>query len=190
MEIKGTRFCYIANVLVAQNYIHHYIGQPQSLKLTNLTLTDYLKPEYIEIGLKADSKEELLDGMFALAEKSPHVLDPKKMRSSVLEREKIMSTGVGKNFAIPHGKTDAVDDIVLAFATTAEPVDYASMDNEPVRLVLLLVSKESLVGQRLKLLSRASKVMNSDAARTALLNAKSAEEALAIFHTEEDKIGE
>jgi len=155
-----------------------------------LKLTDYLKPEYIAIGLQADSKEDLLDRVLALADKNPHVLDKQKMRSAVLEREKIMSTGVGKNFAIPHGKTDAVDDIVLAFAVTAQPVDYASMDNEPVRLVLLLVSKESLVSQRLKLLSRASKVMNSEAARSALMNAKSAEEVVAIFNREEDRIGE
>ncbi len=155
-----------------------------------MKLTDYLKPEYIAIGLQADSKEDLLDRVLALADKNPHVLDKQKMRSAVLEREKIMSTGVGKNFAIPHGKTDAVDDIVLAFAVTAQPVDYASMDNEPVRLVLLLVSKESLVSQRLKLLSRASKVMNSEAARSALMNAKSAEEVVAIFNREEDRIGE
>lgn len=155
-----------------------------------LKLTDYLKPDYIEIGLTADSKEDLLDAVLKLAEKNPHVLDAKKMRTAVLEREKIMSTGVGKNFAIPHGKTDAVDDIVLAFATTAEGVDYASMDNEPVRLVLLLVSKESLVSQRLKLLSRASKVMNSDAARAALIDAKSPEEVIAIFNKEEERIGE
>ncbi|MFI5202150.1 MAG: PTS sugar transporter subunit IIA [Candidatus Kapaibacterium sp.] len=155
-----------------------------------MKLTDYLKPDYVEIGLKADSKEELLDQVLKLAEKNPHVLDAKKMRVAVLEREKIMSTGVGKNFAIPHGKTDAVDDIVLAFATTAEGVDYASMDNEPVRLVLLLVSKESLVSQRLRLLSRASKVMNSESARTALINAKSPEEVIAIFNQEEDRIGE
>lgn len=155
-----------------------------------MKLTDYLKPEYISIGLKANSKEDLLDGMFELAAKNPHVLDAKKLRASVLEREKIMSTGVGKSLAIPHGKTDAVDDIILAFAVTEEPVDYSSMDNEPVRLVLLLVSKESLVGQRLKLLSRASKVMNSDTARAALINAKSADEVLAIFQTEEDRIGE
>ena len=155
-----------------------------------MKLTDYLKPEYVSIGLKADSKEDLLDGMFDIAEKNPHVLDAKKMRAAVLEREKIMSTGVGKSFAIPHGKTDAVDDIILAFAVTSEPVEYASMDNEPVRLILLLVSKESLVGQRLKLLSRASKVMNSDSARQALINAKTKDEVLAIFRAEEDRIGE
>lgn len=162
----------------------------RSVFLLPLKLTDYLKPDYIEIGLKADSKEELLDAVLKLAEKNPHVLDPKKMRAAVLEREKIMSTGVGKNFAIPHGKTDAVDDIVLAFAVTAEGVAYDSMDNEPVRLVLLLVSKESLVSQRLRLLSRASKVMNSDAARTALINATSPEEVIAIFNKEEEHIGE
>lgn len=155
-----------------------------------MKLTDYLKPEYIEVGLKANSKEDLLEAMLRLAAKNPHVLDAKKVRTAVMEREKIMSTGVGKNFAIPHGKTDAVDDVVLSFAVTAEPVDYASMDNEPVRLCLLLVSKESLVGQRLKLLSRASKVMNSDSARAALLAAKTPEEVVAIFRTEEERIGE
>jgi len=155
-----------------------------------LKLTDYLKPEYIEIGITADSKEDVLDHMFGLAGKNPHVLDAKKVRTAVLEREKIMSTGVGKNFAIPHGKTDGVDDIVLAFAVTAEPVDYGSMDNEPVRLILLLVSKENLVSQRLKLLSRASKVMNSDQARADLISAKSVEEVFSIFTREEDRIGE
>ena len=155
-----------------------------------MNLTDYLKPDYIEIGLKADSKEELLDRMLELAEKNPHVLDARAMRAAVLDREKIMSTGVGKNFAIPHGKTDAVDDIVIAFAVTEEGVNYGSMDNEPVRLVLLLVSKESLVSQRLKLLSRASRVMNSEASRAALMNAKTPEEVMAIFNQEEKRIGE
>ena len=155
-----------------------------------MRLSDYLRPEYVSLGLKADSKEQLLDEMVALAAKNPKVLDPEKVRAAIFEREKIMSTGVGKGFAIPHGKTDAVDDIILAFAVTAEPIDYASMDNEPVRLVLLLVSRDNLVGQRLKLLSRASKVMNNDAARNALLQAKSVSEILDIFRAEEDKIGD
>ncbi len=171
-------------------FYHQPLAYIPRLFPKTLKLTDYLKPDYIEIGMAADSKEDVLDGVLKLADKNPHVLDAKKVRAAVLEREKIMSTGVGKNFAIPHGKTDAVDDIVLAFATTAEPVDYGAMDNEPVRLVLLLVSKESLVSQRLKLLSRASKVMNSEPARNALINAKSPDEVIAIFNQEEERIGE
>lgn len=155
-----------------------------------MKLINYLKPEYIAVGMTADSKEELLTKMVDLASKNPHVLDKDKVRTAILERERIMSTGVGKGFAIPHGKTDAVNDIVLAFATTAEPVDYAAMDNEPVRLVLLLVSRDSDVGSRLRLLSRASKVMNSDAARKSLIEAKTADEILAIFQVAEERIGD
>ena len=155
-----------------------------------MKLINYLKPEYIAVGMTADTKEELLTKMVDLASKNPHVLDKEKVRTAILDRERIMSTGVGKGFAIPHGKTDAVNDIVLAFATTAEPVDYAAMDNEPVRLVLLLVSRDSDVGSRLKLLSRASKVMNTDAARRSLTEAKTAEEILSIFRNEEERIGD
>lgn len=155
-----------------------------------MKLCNYLKPEYIAVGMTAGSKEELLTKMVDLAAKNPSVLDKEKVRTAILDRERIMSTGVGKGFAIPHGKTDAVSDIVLAFATTAEPIDYAAMDNEPVRLVLLLVSRDSDVGSRLKLLSRASKVMNSDSARAALTDAKTSDDILAIFKTEEERIGD
>ena len=155
-----------------------------------MRLSDYLRPEYVALGLEADSKEDLLERMVDLAGKNPHVQDKSKVRSAIFEREKIMSTGVGKGFAIPHGKTDAVDDIVLSFAVTQEPVDYASMDNEPVRLVLLLVSRDNLVGQRLKLLSRASKVMNNDEAREDLLKATSIQEILSIFQREEERMGD
>ncbi len=155
-----------------------------------MKLVQYLKPEYIGINIKADSKEQLIDRMVDLAANNPKVYDKEKVRTAIIERERIMSTGVGKGFAIPHGKTDAVGEIILAFGVTAEPVDYASMDNEPVRLVLLLVSRDSDVGVRLKLLSRASKVMNSDSARKALLEAKSPEEVMEIFRAEEERIGD
>ncbi|MEI8133897.1 MAG: PTS sugar transporter subunit IIA [bacterium] len=155
-----------------------------------MNLVHYLKPENIAVGVTANSKEELLSKMVDLAATNPHVLDKEKVRAAIFERERIMSTGVGKGFAIPHGKTDSVSDIVLAFATTSEPVDYAALDNEPVRLILLLVSRDSDVGSRLKLLSRASKVMNSDSARTALTEATTAEQILEIFTREEERISD
>src|SRR2546421_8365206 len=130
-----------------RNFVVYYKEKspPNLMKLVH-----YLKPEYITVGIEADSKEDLLTKMVDLASKNPHVIDKDKVRTAILDRERIMSTGVGKGFAIPHGKTDAVTDIVLAFATTKEPIDYAAMDNEPVRLVLLLVSRDSDVGSRLK----------------------------------------
>jgi len=68
---------------------------------------------------------------------------PRKYRISrkcaqlFLNAKKIMSTGVGNGFAIPHGKTEAVSDIVAAFAITKNPIDYQALDDQPVRLIFL-----------------------------------------------------
>ena len=96
-----------------------------------------------------------------------------------------MSTGVGNGFAIPHGKTDAVTDIVAAFAVTAEPIDYQSLDEKPVRLVFLLVGKDNLVGPHIKLLSRISRLMNKEEFRKRLLELKTPKEIIDTFKQEE-----
>ncbi|HYM20510.1 MAG TPA: PTS sugar transporter subunit IIA [Candidatus Kapabacteria bacterium] len=153
-----------------------------------MKLTDYLRPECIETGIKARSKEELLDQMVEIAARNPSLHDKEAVKNAILEREQIMSTGVGHGCAIPHGKSDGVSDIVLAFAVTAEPVEYMSLDNNPVRLVLLMIRRESDRRLRLVLLSRASKILNSESARKAFLKAKSRSEILKIFRIEEEKI--
>jgi mannitol/fructose-specific phosphotransferase system IIA component (Ntr-type) len=102
-----------------------------------------------------------------------------------LNGEKIMSTGVGNGFAIPHGKTDAVADIVAAFGITAQPIPYQSLDEKPVRLVFLLVGKDNLVGPHIKLLSRISRLMNKEEFRNKLLETKSPQEIIETFRNEE-----
>jgi PTS system fructose-specific IIA component len=153
-----------------------------------MRLTDYLQPEYIEIGIHAHSKEELLNRMIEIAARNPNVHDKEKVRDAIFEREGIMSTGIGHGCAVPHGKSDGVDDIVLAFGVTAQPVEYESLDNNPVRFVLLMVRRESDTKLRLVLLSRASKVLNTATARDAFLQAKTPQEIMEIFRIAEDKI--
>ena len=96
-----------------------------------------------------------------------------------------MSTGVGKGFAIPHGKTDAVTDIVAAFAVTDQPVDFQSLDGEPVRLLFLLIGRDNMVGPHIKLLSRISRLMNKDEFRKKLIAAKTSSEIVPFFKEEE-----
>jgi mannitol/fructose-specific phosphotransferase system IIA component (Ntr-type) len=123
--------------------------------------------------------------MIDIVSKSPKVIDKEKVREAIFERESIMSTGVGNGFAIPHGKTDAVSDIVAAFAVTAEPIDYQSLDEKPVRLVFLLVGKDSMVGPHIKLLSRISRLMNKEEFRKRLIGLKTSREILDAFTSEE-----
>jgi fructose-specific phosphotransferase system IIA component len=150
-----------------------------------MKISDILNENLVMTGLQGSSKEEIIDAMIDLVASSPKVLDKTRVRDAIFEREKIMSTGVGNGFAIPHGKTDAVSDIVAAFAVTAEEIDYQSLDEKPVRLVFLLVGKDSMVGPHIKLLSRISRLMNKEEFRRRLLEVTSSREIIEMFRQEE-----
>jgi mannitol/fructose-specific phosphotransferase system IIA component (Ntr-type) len=96
-----------------------------------------------------------------------------------------MSTGVGKGFAIPHGKTNSVTDIIAVFGKSKEPIEYRALDGEPVNLVFLMIGKDTLVSKHIKLLSRISRLMNNDEFREKLIKADSTESVLKIFEEEE-----
>lgn len=150
-----------------------------------MKISDILTEETVIPALQGNSKDDIIDAMIDLVASSPKVLDREKVRKAIFDREGIMSTGVGNGFAIPHGKTDAVSDIVAAFAVTARPIDYESLDEQPVRLVFLLVGKDNLVGPHIKLLSRISRLMNKEDFRNRLLALKSSQEILETFRQEE-----
>ena len=150
-----------------------------------MKIGDILSEDMVITNLEGSSKKEIIESMIDLVGKSPKVLDKEKVRDAIFEREEIMSTGVGNGFAIPHGKTDAVSDIVAAFAVTAEPIDYQSLDEKPVRLVFLLVGKDNMVGPHIKLLSRISRLMNKEEFRNQLLELKTPREILDTFRKEE-----
>ncbi len=150
-----------------------------------MKITEILTEQFVRTNLPGTTKDEILNSMIDLASASDRVTDKERVRTAILEREKIMSTGVGSGFAIPHGKTDAVSDIVGAFAVTAQPIDYKSLDEQPVRIVFLLVGRDNMVGPHIKLLSRISRLMNKEEFRKKLLEAQSPAEILELFKQEE-----
>ncbi|MBX2989549.1 MAG: PTS sugar transporter subunit IIA [Bacteroidetes bacterium] len=150
-----------------------------------MKISDLLTEDLVVTQLEGNSKDDIINSIVDLVATSPKVLDKEKVREAVFEREQIMSTGVGDGFAIPHGKTDAVSDIAAAFAITAEPIDYESLDEKPVRLVFLLVSKANMVGPHIKLLSRISRLMNKSEFREKLLHVSSPKEIIEMFKQEE-----
>ena len=150
-----------------------------------MKISDILTEDMVMTRLEGDSKDDVINALIDRVAKSPKVKDKEKVRGAIFERESIMSTGVGNGFAIPHGKTDAVTDIVAAFAVTAHPIDYQSLDEKPVRLVFLLVGKDNLVGPHIKLLSRISRLMGKEQFRKRLLEVQTPHEVLETFRTEE-----
>jgi fructose PTS system EIIBC or EIIC component len=150
-----------------------------------MKIADLLSEQVVRTNLPGTSKNDVINAIIELAASQDRVLDKEKVREAIFEREKIMSTGVGAGFAIPHAKSDAVSDIVAAFAVTAQPIDYQSLDEQPVRIVFLLVGRENMVGPHIKLLSRISRLMNNEEFRQRLLAAPTPKDVLEIFRTEE-----
>jgi len=140
-----------------------------------MKISEILNEKVISVGLECTDKDDAINKMVDLASNSGLMTDINKVRECVIEREKLVSTGVGKGFAIPHGKTDEIKGIVAAFAVFLEPVQF----------VFLIVGKESLLNAHIKLLSRISRLMNKDEFREKLEEAKTPQEVLKIFTEEE-----
>lgn len=151
-----------------------------------MKVSELLKPEFIISDLKGETKEELINELIDLFKDDSRIEDIEKVRSAVLDREKVMSTGVGKGFAIPHGKTNAVKEIIGAFGKIKDGIDYDALDGNPVQLVFLLIGKDNLISTHIKLLSRISRLMNKDDFRHRLVEANSADEIVKLFSDEEE----
>lgn len=151
-----------------------------------MKVSELLTEKFVIADLKGESKEDVINQLVDLFKGDTRVTDLEKVRTAVLEREKIMSTGVGKGFAIPHGKTAAVKEIIAAFGKTNNEIEYQALDGKPVHIVFLLVGKDNLVSTHIKLLSRISRMMNKDSFRNQLLAANTSEEIIALFKSEEE----
>lgn len=134
------------------------------------------------------SKNDIINEMIDHLEGCSNVTSLEKVRKVVLEREKIMSTGIGNGFAIPHGKTNGVKEIVAVFGRLKDPIDFDSVDGKPVGLIFLLVGREDSVNDHIKMLSKISRIMSKQEVHDKLLNAQTSEEILNVFEDEENRL--
>lgn len=140
-----------------------------------MLLTDLLTIERIRIPLHATTKEGVLRELVQVIAQQP-VEDPEEVLRAVREREAVLSTGIGNGVAIPHGKSAVVPELVMAAGRTAEPVEFDSLDGQPVQLLFMLVGPESAAGPHIKALSRISRLIRKDSVREQLINAQTPEE--------------
>ncbi|MCC5905908.1 MAG: PTS sugar transporter subunit IIA [Balneolaceae bacterium] len=152
-----------------------------------MNLYSLLDKSAILANLSVDHKDELLNEMVNVLKEQVDDEQLKEIRESVFEREKIMSTGVGKSLAIPHGKVASIEENYASFAVLKEPIEFDSIDGEPVKIVFLLVGPEKKNSIHIKLLSRISRLMNSSSFRETLSECTTADEIYEAFHQEEIK---
>lgn len=123
-----------------------------------MELSDLIRPESVQGCLKSGSKKRVLldlasmaSGLYGMAESD--------VFSAVQEREHLGPTGMGKGIAIPHARLSGLERVVGCFARLARPVDYESVDGQPVDLVFMLLAPEDAGAEHLKALARVSRVL-------------------------------
>jgi PTS system nitrogen regulatory IIA component len=148
-----------------------------------MDLSDLIKPEAVIGSLKANSKKQAIQ---AIAEKAAELtgLPEREIFETLLQREKLGSTGVGGGIAIPHGKLASLDRIFGLFARLPKPIDFEALDDQPVDLVFLLLAPEGAGADHLKALSRIARVLR-DPAMVAKLRASDSESAIYACLSEE-----
>ena len=103
-----------------------------------IRLADYLAPARV-VDLASRSKDAALMEIVETLSSAPEVSDRERLLAAVLEREKIVSTGIGLGVAVPHAKIPEVSEFVVAYGRSKEGVDFGSIDDRPVHHVVLIV---------------------------------------------------
>ena len=149
-----------------------------------MDLTSLLKEANILLPLTVQNKEECIDKMADCMAKAGFVTDKISYVETVLNREKTGSTGIGFGVAIPHGKSRGVAAPGLAFARLSQPVEWQSLDGNPVSVVFLIAVPEENVGnEHLQILIAISRKLIHEDFRNQLLTAQSPKEVLAILQS-------
>lgn len=125
-----------------------------------MEIVDLLTPDAVLPTLKTQGKKQLLQELSEHAARLTGIPE-RRIFETLVERERLGSTGMGQGIAIPHGRLAGLSKITGLFARLDSPVSYDSVDNQPVDLVFLLLAPESSGADHLKALARVSRLLRN-----------------------------
>lgn len=141
-----------------------------------MELSSILTPERIRVPLHATDKTGVIRELVGVLADAGVLTNAEAALEAVLKREAERTTGIGYGLAIPHGKSDGCEQLVMAAGKPAVPVDFQSFDGRPVNFVVLLISPPDQTGPHIQALAKISRLMNIQDFRTAVEQAKTAAE--------------
>ena len=146
-----------------------------------MRIVDLLKKQSIDLNAAVADKTAAIGHLVDLMDAGGNLNDKELYKERVLAREAEGSTGIGEGIAIPHAKTEAVNEPGLASMIVRDGVDYESLDDEPAHLFFMIAAPAGGADVHLEVLSRLSRMLMDDDFRNALMQAKTPEEYLATI---------
>jgi fructose-specific phosphotransferase system IIA component len=151
-----------------------------------MKIGDYLEDAQIILDLSGSTKEEVIRELAQTLRPNPNVEDIDVFIADTFQREEFSTTGIGHEIAIPHARTEAVSDIVIAFGRSPQGMDFASLDGKAVRLVFLIgTPKRRQLSTYLSVLARLTRLLEKPSFRQTLLEAANKSEITQAFEQAE-----
>jgi fructose-specific phosphotransferase system IIA component len=149
-------------------------------------VAEYLPKRAIKISLNASDKRTVIAELVELLCDVYGLKNKDEILESVLEREEMMSTGVGYGVAIPHTKLGLVNSPKMVAGLSGKGIDFDSIDGEPAKIFFLLISPKNGSGEHVRILSELSRILNNPEAREKVLSAETDKDFLEIVKSYED----
>jgi len=141
-----------------------------------MKIIDLLAPNCILPSLVTTNKKGVLEELATTLVPGPDSLSLQTVMDVLLDRERLGSTGIGDNIAIPHGKLPQLSRLMLSFGRSVKGVDFDSMDGKPSHIFFMLLAPVNSAGMHLKALAKISRMLMSAAFRDNLMKAVGVED--------------
>jgi len=152
-----------------------------------MKIDEILKKESVIADLLGNNKVKVMKEMTQCLKKNHFIKNDQALFETLMEREKLGSTGIGENVAIPHGKSDEVTQIITVLARSKTGVEFESLDQKPVHFVCMVIAPTASTGQHLKVLARISRIFKNQGLREEILKAENSDAIYSILINEDSK---
>lgn len=150
-----------------------------------MNLLDILTVGCIKVPLTASDKKSAIEELVDILSAQKRILNAPVLKDAVWARETTRTTGIGHGLAIPHGKSDGIPNLAMAIGKPAQPIDFQSIDNKPVRLIVLLASPLDRTSDHIQALAKISRLMTMEDFRNRVYSASSGQEIFDLLAAQE-----
>lgn len=150
-----------------------------------MTISKYLNKNLV-VFLDAKTRDEALKALVDVLDREEKLQDRDAFYHAILEREKIVSTGIGMGVAIPHAKLASYDNFFIVIGIQKEGIEWNALDDSPVRLIFMIGGPDDKQTQYLKILSGLTMAIKEESRRKEMLILKNAQEIIDLFDSNSD----
>lgn len=150
-----------------------------------MKITNMIEENLIKLDLNIDNKKDALKTMVQLLKKEGKIKSESQFLAKIIERESEGSTGFGRGIAVPHGKSETVNELSLSIARTKKGIDYHSLDGQKVKLIFMVADYQGYSPQYLKLVSNLISWLRDEEFRNKLLRTTNKTDFIELFKGKE-----